>query len=127
MIPSSSFKKDIHDGGIKSIAVRIFDNPHTVTEQKIDKDGNPKWKTKKIKGQETFVLDADGNKIPIMESKQVWDNMDWNILAYVKTDYHELTNADFIKTMRNYKLFQFMLDNNMLFADSNSSDTESED
>lgn len=126
MIPSSSFKKDIHDGGIKSIAVRIFDNPHTVTEQKVDKDGNPKWKTKKVKGQDTFVLDANGDKIPVMESKKVWDNMDWNILDYVKTDYHELTNADFIKTMRNYKLFQFMLDNNMLFADSNGSDTESE-
>lgn len=50
--------------------------------------------------------------------------MDWNILDYVKTDYHELTNADFIKTMRNYKLFQYMLNNNMLFSDTNISDEE---
>ena len=38
MIPSSLFNKDIHDGGIKSIGIRIFDNPHTVEIQKIDKD-----------------------------------------------------------------------------------------
>ena len=122
MIPSSSFKKDIHNGGIKSIAIRIYDNPRTITVQKIDKDGNPKWKEKTVKGQKQYVLDANGDKIPVMESIKVYDNMDWNILDYVKTDYHELTNTDFIKTMRNYKLFQFMLDANMLFADAEVSE-----
>ena len=122
MIPSSSFKKDIRNGGIKSIAVKIFDNPRTIKIQKTDKEGNPKWKEKTIKGQKQYVLDTNGDKIPVMESIKVYDNMDWNILDYVKTDYHELTNADFIKTMRNYKLFQFMLDTNMLFADAEVSD-----
>jgi len=122
MIPSSSFKKDIHNGGIKSIAVKIFDNPRTIQIQKTDKDGNPKWKEKTVKGQKVIALDDEGNPIPIMESVKVFDNMDWNVLDYVKTDYHDLTNADFIKTMRNYKLFQFMLDANMLFSDTEVSE-----
>ena len=126
MIPSSSFKKDIRDGGIKSISIKIFDNPHTIMKQKKDKHGNPKWKEKTVKGQKVLALDSNGNKIPIMTPVKVWDNMDWNILDYVKTDYHELTNADFIKTMRNYKLFQYMVDNNLLFTDNNSPEKEEE-
>lgn len=126
MIPSSSFKKDIRDGGIKSISIKIFDNPHTIMKQKKDKHGNPKWKEKTVKGQKVLALDSNGNKIPIMTPVKVWDNMDWNILDYVKTDYHELTNADFIKTMRNYKLFQYMVDNNLLFTDNNSPEEEEE-
>ena len=118
MIPSSSFKKDIHNGGIKSISVRIFDNPHTIERQKTDKDGNPKWKEKSIRGQKIIDRDSNGDKIPVMETIQVWDNMDWSILDYVKTDYRDLSNADFIKTLRNYKLYQYMLDNNMLFNDT---------
>ena len=124
MIPSSLFKKDIHNGGIKSILVKIFDNPRTIDRQKIDKDGNLKWKTNTVKGKKEYVLDEKGEKIPEKESVKIWDNMDWNILDYVKTDYHELTNADFIKTMRNYKLFQYMLNNNMLFSDTNISNEE---
>ena len=91
-----------------------------------DKHGNPKWKEKTVKGQKVLALDSNGNKIPIMTPVKVWDNMDWNILDYVKTDYHELTNADFIKTMRNYKLFQYMVDNNLLFTDNNSPEKEEE-
>ena len=120
MIPSSAFKKDIHNGGIKSIAIKIFDNPHTIKEQKKDKDGNLKWKTRNINGAKEPIVDDLGNKTPIYETKKVWDNMDWNILDYVKTDYRELSNADFIKTMRNYKLFQYMLENKMLFTDSDA-------
>ena len=126
MIPSSLFNKDIHDGGIKSIGIRIFDNPHTVEIQKIDKDGNPKWKEKIIKGKKKFVLDKNNDKIPVTESVKVWDNMDWNIFDYVKTDYSNLTNNDFIKTMRNYKLFQYMVDKNILFSNSNISEETEE-
>ena len=118
MIPSSSFKKDINDGGIKSIAIKIFDNPRTIKVQKRDKNDNLRWKTRKVKGKEEYLLDETGNKIPIEESKKIWDNMDWNILEYVRTDYNELKNEDFIKTMRNYKLFQYMLNNNMLLDDN---------
>lgn len=123
-IPSSAFNKDIHLGGIKSIAIKVFDNPHTITRQKEDNDGNPKWKEKKVKGQQEFVLDDDGNKIPVMETVKIWDNMDWSILDYVKTDYHELTNKNFIKTMKNYKLFEYMYSNKMLYTNSSEEGEE---
>lgn len=123
-IPSSAFNKDIHSGGLKSIAVKIFDNPHTITRHKKDNDGNPKWKEKKVKGQKEFVLDDAGNKTPVMETVKIWDNMDWSILDYVKTDYHELTNKRFIKTMRNYKLFEYMYSNNMFYVNSSEEGEE---
>ena len=152
MIPSSSFRNDILDGGIKSIAVKIFDNPHTEDVVKHwSKDGTDKTGTSYEKGEIKYQIekvdgpqatdaqgnpvffkngkpkltkvfrykrDANGNKIPMTEPEIVYDNMDWNILDYVKTDYHELTNADFIKTMRNYKLFQFMLACDLISGES---------
>ena len=59
-----------------------------------------------------------------MESIKAWDNMDWNILDYVRTDYHELTNDDFIRTMRNYKLFEYMLTNGMFSDNTNTAEEE---
>ena len=74
------------------------------------------------------VKKIDGVGFPIQETKKeiIYDNEDWNILNYVKTDYHELSNNDFIKTIRNYKLFQYMLQNNMLFEDISSVENREE-
>ena len=159
-IPSTSFKPDIHNNGIKSTMVAIHSNPHEqVVPQVWTKDGispdgeehfigEPKYIYESIKKE---AVDSDGNVIinkngkpkmvtlkvkkldeannPIQETKTeiVYNNEDWNILNYIKTDYHELTDADFIKTVRNYKLFQYMLQSNMLFNDDNIFSEEDEE
>ena len=78
----------------------------------INKNGKPKIVTVKIK-----KTDEKNNPIQETKTEIVYDNEDWNILDYVKTDYHELSDIDFIKTIRNYKLFEYMDQNNMLFND----------
>lgn len=154
-IPSTSFKPDIHNNGIKSTMVAIHSNPHEqVVPQVWTKDGispdeeehfagEPKYIYESIKKEAT---DDNGNVIinkngkpkmitvkvkklneannPIQETKTeiVYNNEDWNILNYVKTDYHELSDSDFIKTIRNYKLFQFMAENHMIFTNNKNSE-----
>lgn len=84
----------------------------------INKNGKPKIITVKVK-----KTDEAGEPIQETKTEIVYDNEDWNILNYVKTDYHELLDTDFIKTIRNYRLFQYMLQNDLLF--NNNSYTSS--
>lgn len=154
-IPSTSFRLDIHNKGIKSTMVQIHTNPHeeivpqfwmqdgispdktshyngepkyvyeTVKIEAVDESGNIiRNKNGKPKMVSVKVKKTDKNGNPIQETKTeiVYDNEDWSILDYVKTDYHELTDIDFIKTVRNYKLYQYMLQNNMLFNDDTSAE-----
>lgn len=102
----------------ESVKKEALDNNGNII---LNKNGKPKMVTVKVKK-------IDGVGFPIQETKKeiIYDNEDWNILNYVKTDYHELSNNDFIKTIRNYKLFQYMLQNNMLFEDISSVENREE-
>ena len=51
-----------------------------------------------------------------ISKEEVYFNEDWNVLDYVKTDYNELSDDDFIKTMLDYNLFLYMKENNLLFT-----------
>lgn len=139
-ILSSLYQKDIHNASaIKSIRKPIHKYSHTDRIEKVDKDGNPIYKKdlvikrdkagniiyKKSKGVITdkpqttsiFVLDENGNKIPDFDEIEVFINEDWNILDYVETDYKEMTDDDFIKTLMNFNLFKYMKENDLLFSE----------
>ena len=79
-------------------------------------DGNPKL-NKKGQIQYSYVdaLDINGNLIPELTETEIYINEDWNILDYVKTDYNELKEEDFVKTLLDYGLFSYMKENNLLF------------
>ena len=132
-ILSTNYKKDIHkDGSIKSIRkpIHLFDhidkkvktdkNGNVIYKKnkivKIDEDGNPKL-NKKGQIQYSYVdaLDINGNLIPEVTETEIYINEDWNILDYVKTDYNELKEEDFVKTLLDYGLFSYMKENNLLF------------
>lgn len=61
------------------------------------------------------AVDDNGNRIPETNDIEIYLNEDWNILDYVKTDYNELKEEDFIKTLLDYSLFSYMKENNLLF------------
>lgn len=134
-ILSSNYKKDIHkDGSIKSIRKRIHLFDHIEREIKKDKDGNiiyKKNKTVKVdsngnpklnkKGQIQYMnveaLDINGEKIPEVKETEIYINEDWNILEYVKTDYNDLKEDDFIKNMLDFNLYVYMKENGLLFEE----------
>lgn len=132
-ILSSNYKKDIHKkGSIKSIRKPIHKFDHIDVEDKKDKNGNTVYKKNKVvkvdadgnpkinkKGQLQYsyvdAVDDNGNRIPETNDIEIYLNEDWNILDYVKTDYNELKEEDFIKTLLDYSLFSYMKENNLLF------------
>lgn len=132
-ILSTDFKKDIHkQGSIKSIRKPIHKFDHIERTLKKDSNGNIIYKKNKSprldkngniklnkKGAPLFDLiiakDAFGNHIPEYDETEVFINEDWNILDYVKTDYNELQDDDFIKTVLDYSLYSYMEKNNLLF------------
>lgn len=132
-ILSSNYKKDIHKkGSIKSIRKPIHKFDHIDVEDKKDKNGNTVYKKNKFvkvdadgnpkinkKGQFQYsyvdAVDGNGNRIPETNEIEIYLNEDWNILDYVKTDYNELKEEDFIKTLLDYSLFSYMKENNLLF------------
>ena len=133
-ILSSDYKKDIHNtSSIKSIRKPIHKFCHKEEKIKKDKKGNIIYKTTIVQRQDKNgnllfkkdgkpnnikIIDKDelGNPIPDKDVKEIYVNEDWNILDYVKTDYNELSEDDFIKTMLDYNLFLYMKENNLLFV-----------
>ncbi|MBP3686781.1 MAG: N-6 DNA methylase [Alphaproteobacteria bacterium] len=133
-ILSSYYKKDIHDiHSIKSIRKPIHKFSHEEEKIKTDKKGNIIYKTDIIQRRDKdgnllfkkdgkpcntkiIIKDELGNPIPEKDTKEIYINEDWNILDYVKTDYNELSEDDFIKTMLDYNLFLYMKENNLLFV-----------
>ena len=131
-ILSSAYKKDIHvSGSVKSIKKSIhkligivndpvLKNGNVVYKKtavpKLDKNGKHKVnKHDQPLWDFVDVLDENGQKIPETIEREVYINEDWNILDYVQTDYSELTEKDFIKTLLDYNLFLYMQENGLLF------------
>lgn len=135
-ILSSAYKKDIHkSGAIKSIWKPIHKFNGIQSTIKTDKKGNVVYKKARVQktdengnlvykknGQPDYVpkllvdaRDEDGNLIPEIVDMEIYINEDWNVLDYVETDYAELTDNDFIKTLLNYNLFLYLKENNLLF------------
>ena len=133
-ILSSDYKKDIHNiNSIKSIRKPIHKFSHILKEIKRDKNGNIIYKKEKVQRRDingnlkfnkkgvplydkVILKDENNNPIPDSTNKEIYINEDWNILDYVKTDYNELSEDDFIKTMLDYNLFLYMKENNLLFG-----------
>ena len=135
-ILSTLYKKDIHkEGSVKSIRKAIHKFDRIEVTPVVNKQGNPVYKKNKIPridvntGEQKLnkngaplydyidAKDENGELIIDTKETEIYLNEDWNILDYVKTNYDDLTDNDFVKTLLDYNLFLYMKENNMLFND----------
>ena len=132
-ISSANFLLDIHNPeSIKSIRKPIHKFVGTEQRIKKDKKGNVIFKKNRVektnkdgspkinkKGKPLYsyvvAIDDNGDPMPDFDEIEIFENEDWNIMDYVKTDYSQLTKDDFIKTLLDYSLYKYMKENNCLF------------
>ena len=80
-----------------------------------------KWKEiEKILLESLTTTKYDDNIISLKH--KITKGSEWNIYAYSKTDYSNLTEKDFSKTIEDYLIFKMKKNMNILFEDVNEFD-----